>query len=207
MIPIRKLCSWKEPVCIAETLIRHFGEAGLIWLDGDGSKKGRWVILAVDPIEQICSRGLSDNQNNSNPFKLLRALKPGHWTGWLSYEAGAWLEPKNPWKEDTMATLWVARHDPVFKFDLWKKELWIEGYDSKRLYKQLHIIQEIGILKPSVKNLAKNSAQETKIPITAWKWLTNKKQFIKNVHQIKNLIQQGDIFQANLYVASLNFHQ
>ncbi len=196
--PKRNLCDWSNPASIAQVLIQHFGEAGLIWLDGDGTEKGRWAILGVDPVEQICSRGVPNNKISSNPFTLLRNLKPGHWTGWLSYEAAAWLEPKNPWKEDAMATLWLARHDPVFKFDLLKKELWIEGCDTKRFNQQLNIIENIDALKAKEHCTPENSQKNITIPLNKWKWLTNKKQFITKVHHIKNLIQQGDIFQANL---------
>ena len=72
--PIRKLCDWHDPTYVAENLIKSFGEAGLIWLDSDGSKLGRWVVLAANPIEQICSRGLPATQSGSNPFTLLRNL-------------------------------------------------------------------------------------------------------------------------------------
>ena len=72
------------------------GETGLIWLDGDGSERGRWVTLAVDPVEQRCSRGGPTSPMHKNPFELLRQLGHGHWCGWLSYEAAAWTEPANP---------------------------------------------------------------------------------------------------------------
>ncbi len=101
-------------------------------VDGDGSKVGRWVTLGVDPIEQLCCRGLPGEHKASNPFEALRNLKPGHWTGWLSYEAAAWIEPCNPWKPDKIATLWIASHDPVLKFDLQKKQLWLEGSNNNR---------------------------------------------------------------------------
>ena len=129
---LREAIDWIDPVIVARKLIQVFGEPGLIWLDSDGSKNGRWVILAADPIESICSRGLPKRPSASNPFKLLRSINSGHWTGWMSYEAAAWIEPQNPWKQDSMATLWIARHDPVIKFDLHKHEVWIEGVNQKR---------------------------------------------------------------------------
>ena len=112
----RKFFCWQEPEIIAHALINTWGNAGFIWLDGDGSKTGELVTLGVNPIEQICCRGLPGQPNASNPFEALRHLKPGHWTGWLSYEAAAWTEPNNPWKADDMSMLWIASHDPVIKF-------------------------------------------------------------------------------------------
>ena len=114
-------------------MARHWGEAGMVWLDGDGSNLGRWVTLAADPINHFCCRGLPDEPEADNPFAALRELNSGHWCGWLSYEAGAWLEPRNPWKSDGMATLWMVRHDPVLRFDLREQQLWIEAEDPSRL--------------------------------------------------------------------------
>ena len=128
----RLLCEWESPKLVASKLIEEWGEAGFIWLYGDGSELGRWVTLAVNPLEQFCSRKLKDSSKESNPFQILRELPPGHWTGWLSYEAASWIEPQNPWQSSSMATLWIASHDPVLKFDLQKKELWLEGQDQKR---------------------------------------------------------------------------
>ena len=137
----RRLCRWQEPAMLAKQLTKTWGAAGLVWLDGDGSGLGRWATLAVDPINQICCRGIPGEEDASNPFEALRDLEPGHWTGWLSYEAAAWIEPKNPWKKDSMATLWMAQHDPVLRFDLQKHQLWIEGCHPKRLQEQANWLE------------------------------------------------------------------
>ena len=129
----RLLCQWESPELVAYKLIQEWGEAGFIWLDGDGSDLGRWVTLGINPLEQFCSRELENSKKYSNPFKILRELPQGHWTGWLSYEAASWTEPQNPWQKSSMATLWIASHDPILKFDLQKKELWLEGKDPKRI--------------------------------------------------------------------------
>jgi len=129
----RLLCPWEAPELVAYKLIQEWGEAGFIWLDGDGSDLGRWVTLGINPLEQFCSRELENSKKYSNPFKILRELPQGHWTGWLSYEAASWTEPQNPWQKSSMATLWIASHDPILKFDLQKRELWLEGKDPKRI--------------------------------------------------------------------------
>ena len=189
--PSRKLCSWQEPEIVAQELIKQWGEDGLIWLDGDNSGLGRWITLAVEPIEEVCCRGLPEDHYGSNPFKILRDLNPGHWTGWLSYEAGAWIEPNNPWKKNEMATLWMGSHDPIIKFDLYKHQLWLEGYNQKRLQEFSTWLEEL-----SKKSIIKIKAN--KIPVNSWKWLTTKTEYSQNVRRIKNLISKGDIFQANL---------
>ena len=47
---IRSKHPWIEPDVVAQGLAQEHGEAGLIWLDGDGSDLGRWLTLAADPI-------------------------------------------------------------------------------------------------------------------------------------------------------------
>ena len=51
--PHRRRCSWHNPRDLADQLVLNWGHAGLIWLDGDGSKLGRWITLAANPIEHF----------------------------------------------------------------------------------------------------------------------------------------------------------
>ncbi len=191
-----KFYDWKAPEIVIEKLVETWGDAGLIWLDGDGSPLGRLITLAVDPIDQICCRGLPQEKYSISPFQALKKLSPGHWTGWLSYEAGAWIEPNNPWKHDSMATLWIASHDPVFKFDLEKKEFWVEGENKIRFMKFTNWLDQLSS-RTFKKNF--NVIKTSKgIPIKSWRHITSQADYIKNVNQIRNWIMQGDIFQANL---------
>ena len=189
--PYKKLCTWQQPELIAQELINTWGEDGLIWLDGDNTSLGGWMTIAVDPIEHICCRGLPNNPSSSNPFEILRQLSPGHWTGWLSYEAGAWLEPYNPWKDDEMATLWIGSHDPIIKFDLYKQQVWVEGINQKRFHKFSKWLDSL-----SQKRITQK--RPTRIPFNSWQWHTSNIDYAENVKQIKNWILEGDIFQANL---------
>ena len=195
---IKKLCEWQEPKDVANALIQEWGHAGFIWLDGDGSPLGRWVTLATKPIDEKCCRRLTTNQDKSNPFEILRNLEEGHWTGWLSYEAGAWIEPKNTWKLDSMATLWIASHDPILKFDLHTKQLWIEGSKNEDINSLANWLENSRD-NLNKKNINSNNIENKySIPINSWKWLTNEKGFLHQVDEIKNLIASGDLFQANL---------
>ncbi|KGG13727.1 MULTISPECIES: anthranilate synthase component I family protein [Prochlorococcus] len=192
--PIRKLArKWHDPAYIANNLIQSFGEKGFIWLDSDGSSTGRWTVLATNPTEQICCSEYSPTQQKQNPFELLRNLKAGHWTGWLSYEAGVWIEPNNPWKKDAMATLWIARHDPVIKFDLIDKQIWIEGTNPQQVESLDRWLQNL-----RHENNQNDLSKKIGIPVNSWKWLINKTDFAAKVNLIKKLIRAGDIFQANL---------
>ncbi len=196
----RLQCEWEAPEIVAYKLIQEWGEAGFIWLDGDGSDIGRWVTLAVDPIKQFCSKGLGNSEKNTNPFKILRKLPYGHWTGWLSYEAASWTEPQNPWKTSSMATLWIASHDPVLKFDLQEKELWLEGIDKKRLSIMEHFLKNT--VHQKLSKSENESTKQTKgvnsIPLESWKWHLTNQEYSERVDSIKKWIADGDIFQANL---------
>ncbi len=198
--PIRQQCHWQPPSTIAKELINTWGEDGLIWLNGDGSKLGRWVTLAVDPVKEVCCQGLPQDPRATNPFQALRRLTPGHWTGWLSYEAGAWIEPNNPWKADTMATLWLGCHDPILRFDLKQRKLWIEGLNQKRIHQLIQWLEELPSRKKEKNNQYNGGTNQNNlsIPLSSWQWLTTQNDFARNVELIKAWIKKGDIFQANL---------
>ncbi len=189
----QKLYFWLDPSIVAKKLIEVYGEPGLIWLDSDGGANGRWSILAADPLESICSYGLPNDPTALNPFHALRTIDSGHWSGWLSYEAGAWIEPNNPWRQDSMAMLWIARHDPVLKFDLHNHELWIEGNDQKRFLEMSKLLSDL-----NSKQNCNQSTELSGISKSEWQWLNDQPQFAKTVASLKKFIEEGDIFQANL---------
>ena len=187
--PKRLELPWQEPQAMARILRARHGEQGLVWLDGDGSALGRWATLAVAPQEIICCRGLPGEPGATNPFDALRGLAPGHWCGWLSYEAAAWVEPGNPWASNGMATLWIARHDPVLRFDLQQRKLWIEATSTAALE---NLAQQLASSPQQPKG------EPTSIPLAAWHHHTTTEQYAAGVKRIQNLIAAGDLFQANL---------
>ena len=186
-------CAWLPPTQVAEAMASQWGEAGLIWLDGDGSDLGRWITLAADPVEQHCCRGLPGEPGASNPFTQLRELSSGHWTGWLSYDAAAWTEPQNPWRGDAMASLWIARHDPVLRFDLQEQQLWLEGNDPAR-----HAAMAQWLSGLAAAPSAQPSSPQTTSLNTRWRRRTKRADFAAGVERIRELIASGDLFQANL---------
>ncbi|MFM2173073.1 MAG: hypothetical protein RLZZ54_1000 [Cyanobacteriota bacterium] len=184
--------SWRTPANLAPLLAEHWGQEGLIWLDGDGSALGRWATLAADPVEQYCCRGRPGDPGASDPFNVLSSLGPGHWCGWLSYEAAAWVEPSNPWKADRMASLWIARQDPVLRFDLEEQQLWLEGQDLARLEAMAQWLESL----PDGGELRREQAPS--IPLESWQWHSDRAAFARGVERIRALIASGDLFQANL---------
>ena len=194
-MPVKRLpVGWRPPLSLAPQLAAAWGAEGLIWLDGDGSALGRRVTLAVDPVEQHCCRGLPGEPGASDPFAVLAGLGEGHWCGWLSYEAGAWVEPTNPWKADTMASLWIARHDPVLQFDLIEETLWLEGEDPQRLAAMARWLEQL----PAAMDAGQADREPWSLPLEQWHWHSSLQQFAGGVQRLQELIANGDLFQANL---------
>lgn len=190
MTLLRRRFPWLEPELVAESLASIHGEKGLIWLDGDGSELGRHITIAAAPVEQHCCRGLPGDAGATNPFTILRQLDPGHWTGWLSYDAAAWTEPANPWRRDVMATLWIARHDPVLRFDLQAREVHLEGLDPQR---HAAMARQLETLKTE-----KNHPRRWPLLGCTWHRHSDRASYKAGVIRIRELIASGDLFQANL---------
>jgi len=185
--------AWREPWPLVRAMAAALGPAGLVWLDGDGSSQGRRSVLGLAPLEQHCCRGLPGQPGAENPFAMLAELAAtgGHWMGWLSYEAGAWVEPASHWHPSDMALLWAARHDPVLVIDHETQEQWLEGQDPLRLaafadqLERLHPMAGAGGTAPT-------------IPPDQWHWHTPPERFATQVEQVLTWIASGDLFQANL---------
>jgi para-aminobenzoate synthetase component 1 len=202
MQPQRLPLPWRPPAQLAAALAQRWGQEGLIWLDGDGSDLGRWATLAADPLEQRCCRGLPGQAGASDPFATLAALGPGHWCGWLSYEAAAWVEPAQHWRTDAMAQLWIARHDPVLRCDLLQHQLWLEGCDPQRLRSWAAWLADLPPFEapttPPAQNGTGAPCHPPGIAPEAWTWHSNGDSFADGVRRIRAWIACGDLFQANL---------
>ena len=184
---------WIDPALITHHLTKKFGDKGLAWLDSDGKENGEWSIIGIKPIEIIQSRDIKYLDKTNDPFNNLRTIKKGFWMGWLSYEAGFFIEPKNPWRKSNMATLWIASYDPIIKCNLIKKEIIIEGTNSSELMNYKNIINNI-------KNIEEENIIKTKLNFDFSKINLDEmaEKFQKNILKLKKLISLGDIFQANL---------
>jgi len=184
---------WIDPALITHDLTKKFGDKGLAWLDSDGKENGEWSIIGIKPKKIIQSRDINNLDKNNNPFNNLKNIKKGFWIGWLSYEAGIYIEPKNPWRKSNMATLWIASYDPIIKCNLIKKEIIIEGTNSSELMNYKNIINNI-------KNIEEENIIKTNLNFDFSKINLDEmaEKFQKNILKLKKLISLGDIFQANL---------
>jgi len=186
-----KIDTWIKPDLLAQLFSEQFGTKGLSWLDSDASENGEWSIIGVNPKEVIsCKKKKTINAKDS-PFNKLQTIKSGFWMGWLSYEAGAWLEPKNKWQNSEVATLWIASYDPIIKINLFKQEIFIEG--SK--------LSDIKSYKSLIENMNEKEVRcnnKLEFDFSSLNLAKNSEIFKKNIKKIKKLISIGDIFQANL---------
>jgi para-aminobenzoate synthetase component I len=190
----REPLPWRDPWRLVQALAAELGSEGLVWLDGDGSAQGRCSRLGLAPLEQRICRGLPGEAGATDPFALLADLADGggHWMGWLSYEAGAWVEPAPHWQSHDMALLWAARHDPVLVFDHQTQQLWLEGQNSGLLSAFAALVERL--------DLATQPASQAPAAIApgSWQWHTPPERFAAQVEQVLAWIAAGDLFQANL---------
>ena len=91
-----------------------------------------------------------------------------------------------------MASLWIARHDPVLRFDLQSKELHLEGIDPIR-----HAAMAQRLETDPVEALPPETT--TPQPLGCrWHRHSDRDAFMAGVTRIRELIASGDLFQANL---------
>ncbi|MFN7873055.1 MAG: anthranilate synthase component I family protein [Cyanobacteriota bacterium] len=188
---------WSEPWTLARLLAGPFGRDGLVLLEGDGSALGRRAVLGVAPIDTVVCRGLPGDAGAVDPFAALAALQAsgGPWLGWLSYEAGAWVEPSAQWQRPDMAILWAARHDPLIHFDRQRRQCWLQGEDRWRLLameEQLQALLAAAEPDPGMEPHCQGLAAER------WHWHTTNPSYEQQVTALQERIASGDLFQANL---------
>ncbi len=189
---------WRQPWPLVNRLAQHRGLEGLVWLDGDGTALGRTSTLALAPLEQVECRGLPAEAGAADPFKALRRMlgAGGVWLGWLGYEAGAWVEPAAHWRAPDTATLWAARYDPLLRFDLLERRLWLEGEDPGRLNAMETLIESCPAASDAEQAGALPPSQG--LPPGRWHWHTSPEAFASQVAALQERIAAGDLFQANL---------
>ncbi len=182
--------AWCEPQDLLPRLLGDLQRPGLVWLDGDGSALGRFSVLALDPLAERVCRGLPGQPGAEDPFAVLAELAASGrpWLGWLAYEAGAWLEPAEHWKQPEMALLWAVQADPLLIADHHRQQLWLEGHDRQRLQ----------ALAARLEHAAAQPQAAPVLPAAGWHWHTDRRAFAAQVQVVRERIASGDLFQANL---------
>ena len=201
---------WREPADVAVALARRWGAAGLIWLDSDGSNLGRFSRIGARPLQVLCCHGLPGEPGAWDPFEALEQIEQGgQWLGWLSYEAGAWVEPAPHWRRPAMAQLWAARHPALLVFDHHSRRCWLEletappaagragpeGQPSEAALEQAEALQQAWQPLPTT---AAPLPPAPPLDPAQWHWHSDPAAFAAGVEQIRRWIAAGDLFQANL---------
>ena len=183
---------------MVQALAAALGTEGLVWLDSDSSPQGRCSRLGLAPVEERVCRGLPGQPGAEDPFAALAALAAGggQWMGWLSYEAGAWVESASHWHDPDMALLWAARHDPVLVIDHEAQEQWLEGEDPARQAAFAALLE--GLIEDGAGSHTPGGPPLAAIAPAAWHWHTSPECFAEQVAQVLSWIAAGDLFQANL---------
>ncbi|MFN7227732.1 MAG: anthranilate synthase component I family protein [Synechococcaceae cyanobacterium] len=194
----RRQLAWRDPWALCRALASELGHDGLVLLDGDASPLGNGGVLGVDPLERLRCQGLPGDAGAEDPFGALEAAATpaggGGWLGWLSYEAGAWVEPGAHWRRSDMASLWAGRYDPLVHFRRRERRLWLEGHNGRRL----------AALADRIERACPAGAGEPQGPAgpglaqTDWHWHTSPQRYAAQVEQLRTWIAAGDLFQANL---------
>ncbi|MEB3200529.1 MAG: anthranilate synthase component I family protein [Synechococcaceae cyanobacterium] len=194
----RRELAWQEPWVVASALADRCGEDGLVLLEGDGSPLGGRALLGVAPRRQVVCRGLPGEAGADDPFRQLQALAGdgGPWLGWLSYEAGAWIEPADHWRAGDLATLRAWQHDPLIHFDRHQRRLWLTGEDPGRLAAMAELLLQIADDDSVPRRAAARRAPA--VPLPGWHWHTPAPLYAAQVRLLLERIASGDIFQANL---------
>ena len=193
--PLIRDLPWRDPAAVALALARRFGEDGLVWLDGDGTSLGRNSVLGVEPLERVRCDGLPGELGAVDPFLQLAELAAsGHtWLGWLAYEAGAWVEPASHWKRPDLPLLWAARFDPLIRLDHRNRRLQLEGHDPVRM---AAVARCLLAADPATDPPTADTGLP--VPLSSWRWCTDRAHYADRVAMIQALIAAGDLFQANL---------
>jgi para-aminobenzoate synthetase component 1 len=202
---LRQSLPWRPPELVVQTLVGAMGAEGLVWLDSQaagGSPLAGRSYLAVAPAEQRCCHGLPGEPGARDPFSLLRELaeqaraEGDTWLGWLSYEAGAWVEPAGHWRRPDMALLWAVRADPLVVIDHQRGQLELQGRNPASL------ARVTALLTTPLTGTALAGPQPRPAFLAAprhgWRWHTDRGQFAAQVRRVQAWIGCGDLFQANL---------
>jgi para-aminobenzoate synthetase component 1 len=195
---------WRPAEQVVAALCDALGAEGLVWLDSDSSEQGERSLLAVAPIEQRQCHGLPGEPGARDPFTVLAELATSGeaWLGWLSYEAGAWVEPAAHWRPPELALLHAVRPDPLVVLEHRDQRLWLQGRDARRLDQ---FAQLIGAAPPTPPQQAPPATAAAAghglplhLPLAQWRWHTDPSTFAQQVRQLQAWIAAGDLFQANL---------
>ena len=229
-LPLVRTLPWREPYAAAQLLASHWGRDGLVLLDSHPPAEpdhrqqqdvtSRWSFLGTAPVRQLCCRSWPSRRHGSpsradDPFTLLRQVVPargtwstateppfmGGWMGWLSYEAGAWLEQHPPWRRPDQPLLWAGLHDPLLCFDWLNQQVLAvsHGFSGEGWERSAPLAaQRQAALLELWTGPVPHGPEQAEAFQGTWLWHTSAEEFAQQVQHLKERIGAGDVFQANL---------
>jgi len=238
-VVVREL-PWRDPLEAARLVADLWGRDGLVLLDGtaEQDETARWAYLGCRAIVEVQTSAWPEALTSTNtkgretqdPFSCLKAAQAaiaplamdgpapfnGGWMGWMSYEAGAWVEERPGWCRPDQPLLWAAVHDPLLVFDLRGRCIWLISRGLTSLSGGLRGDGAVSMQtdRGGATGLAErlihrwhqsDSGEGTRTeprsippPASPWRWHTTPHEFRTRVNQVKRWISAGDLFQANL---------
>ena len=179
-------------------------------LDSADTRRGRYTILACDPVEVISAPAAGPD-----PFETLRhrleATSPrtgrpagehppfsGGWIGFFAYEAGHFIEAIDLLPPDDIA-LPIARwglYDSAAIYDHWTAQWTLLAADLRRTHAASDPANRIQQWRRRL-----DGAREISLPpaprIRHWADNLTVVEYLRRVRRVKEYVQAGDIFQAN----------
>lgn len=216
--------AWMDPLA-AYRRLRATG-AKPILLDGSGAHPhARYAFIACNPLSEVridgdtivetAESGLMDARIDP-PLKAVRELASrysgpaqphpftGGWIGLLGFAFGRAIEPTLPASPPAGvpdALFWLCPDAIVFDRRTQEATLYaadLEG-DGAGAQERLHALREsVARGEPALVPAAEQSSPDATSRAEAWRRSLNETAFTQRVDHVKQLIHDGDLFQANL---------
>lgn len=173
----------------------YYGFSAIETIRIDESRNSGLDELAQAVRRRIQARGRQEVSNAAPPFL-------GGWIGYLSYEAGKWIEPSAGWRHPATPfglAEWrfydtILAHDSVL--DAWH----VAGIENDVSSPQGCLADRLSQLESFVReNVTSAEASESPSESRAiGRWNMTDDEYLQHVGRILDYIRAGDVYQANM---------
>ncbi len=179
-------------------------------------ESGRWSYYCLSSIETV----RIDESRNSGPYELENALRRrihargrqdvsdtappflGGWIGYLSYEAGKWIEPSAGWRHpSTPFGLAEWRfYDTILAYDSVLDAWHVAGIENDAPSTNAGLSDRLSQLEAFV--LENVTPAEASVPASesraVGRWNMTDDEYLQHVERILDYIRAGDVYQVNM---------
>ena len=202
MSPQKQKLNWIEPLNLAQKIADNYGAESWIFLYSSLSSeiKNSRSIIALFPQQELILDNLSQLKNTLKPEES--------WLGYISYEAS---EDKSTTKKSfiNLPKIWLLNFALILEFDhdtktveacFSKQEQLDEVLNYQTIFVEKKSKIENRIPNFASKNNAPNLSDKTdkKIQITNFASNFSDDEYMREIENIRGMIQSGDFYQANL---------